>query len=62
MFGQVLEPMAKFNLLKTRTSIDIFSTEKCKVTFGLKYIFVMNAHTSLLFVQLMVYLCNKHVL
>ena len=29
--------MAKFNLLRIRTSIDIFSTYKCKVTFGLKY-------------------------
>ena len=27
-----------FHLLKSRTSIDIFRTEKCKVTFGLKYI------------------------
>ena len=27
-----------FLLLKSRTSIDIFRTEKCKVTFGLKYI------------------------
>ena len=27
-------------LLKIRTSIDIFDTEKCKVTFGLKYIHV----------------------
>ena len=27
-----------FHLLKIRTSIDVFSTEKCKVTFGLKYI------------------------
>ena len=25
------------HLLKVRTSIDIFSTEKCKVNFGLKY-------------------------
>ena len=30
--------MAMFHLLKIRTSINIFSTEKCKVTFGLKYI------------------------
>ena len=28
-----------FHLLKIRTSIDICCTEKCKVTFGLKYIF-----------------------
>ena len=27
-----------FHLLESRTSIDIFRTEKCKVTFGLKYI------------------------
>ena len=26
-----------FHLLKSRTSIDIFITGKCKVTFGLKY-------------------------
>ena len=30
--------MAMFNLLKIRTSIDIFKNEKCKVTFGLEYI------------------------
>ena len=38
MFGKCWELMAKFHLLKIRTSIDIFSTEKCKVAFGLKYI------------------------
>ena len=27
-----------FNLLKIRMRVDIFGTEKCKVTFGLKYI------------------------
>ena len=26
--------MAMFHLLKTRTSIDIFKNEKCKVTFS----------------------------
>ena len=31
--------MAMFHLLKIRTSIDIFKNEKCKVTFGLEYIF-----------------------
>ena len=41
--------MAMFHLLKSRTSIDIFRTEKCKVTFGLKYIlffrsFVVDKH------------------
>ena len=29
--------MAMFHLLKTRTSVDIFKNEKCKVTFGLEY-------------------------
>ena len=38
MLGQMLL-ISIFNLLKTRTSIDIFSTEKCKVTFGFKYMF-----------------------
>ena len=32
------ELIAKFNLLKFRFSVDIFGTEECKVTFGLKYI------------------------
>ena len=32
--------MAMFNLLKIRTSIDIFKNEKCKVTFGLEYIMI----------------------
>ena len=31
--------MAMFHLLKIRTSIDIFKNEKCKITFGLEYIF-----------------------
>ena len=35
--------MAMFHLLKIRTSKDIFSNEKCKVTFGLKYIMVTMA-------------------
>ena len=30
--------MAKFHLLKIRTCIDKFRTEKCKVTFCIKYI------------------------
>ena len=29
--------MTMFHLLKIRTSIDIFKSEKCKVTFGLEY-------------------------
>ena len=32
------ELIAIFNLLKIRMRADIFGTEKCKVTFGLKYI------------------------
>ena len=35
--------MAMFHVLKIRTSIDIFKNEKCKITFGLEYMF--NAHT-----------------
>ena len=31
--------MAMFHLLKIRTSTDIFKNEKCKVTFGLDYIY-----------------------
>ena len=31
--------MAMLHLLKIRTSIDIFKNEKCKVTFGLEYIY-----------------------
>ena len=31
--------MAMFHLLKIRSSIDLFKNEKCKVTFGLKYIY-----------------------
>ena len=33
--------MAMFNLLKIRTSIDIFNTEECQVTFGLKNIYAI---------------------
>ena len=29
--------MAMFNVLKIKTSIDIFEIERCKVTFGLEY-------------------------
>ena len=32
--------MAMFQLLKIRMSIDIFKNEKCKVTFGLEYIYI----------------------
>ena len=31
--------MAMFHLLKIRMSIDILKNEKCKVTFGLEYIY-----------------------
>ena len=34
--------MAMFHLLKTRTSIDIFKNEKCKVAFDVEYIFNLN--------------------
>ena len=33
--------MAMFHLLKIRTSIDMFKNEKCKVTFGLEYMFAV---------------------
>ena len=32
--------MAMFQLLKIRMSIDIFKNEKCKVIFGLEYIYI----------------------
>ena len=41
MLGQVLGTNGMFHLLKSRTSIDLFRTEKCKVTFGLKYTFII---------------------
>ena len=31
--------MTMFHLLKIRTSIDMFENEKCRVTFGLEYIY-----------------------
>ena len=37
-----------FHLLESRTSIDIFRTEKCEVTFGLKYIIYMYETTAIL--------------
>ena len=33
--------IAVFNLLKIRMRVDIFGTEKGKVTFGLKYIYFL---------------------
>ena len=42
------ELIAIFNLLKIRMRVDIFGTEKCKVTFGLKYI---NKHSLIVFSQ-----------
>ena len=38
--GKCWEVMTMFHLLKIRKSIDIFVTEKCKVTFDLKFIFI----------------------
>ena len=37
--------MAMYHFLKIRMSKDIFKTEKCKVTFGLEYIY-LNAKVS----------------
>ena len=50
MFGQSWKLLAKFHLLRIRTStcIDIFSTLKCKVTVGLKYIIVKRQEQSYL--------------
>ena len=38
--GKCWEVMAIFHLLRSRRRIDIFSTYKCEVTFGLKYIII----------------------
>ena len=38
-FGKCLKLMALFNFPKIRTSIDVVSFDKRKVTFGFKYIF-----------------------
>ena len=37
-----------FHLLKSRTSIDTFRTEKCKVTFGFKYIIFVELESQML--------------
>ena len=37
--GKCWDSIGIFNLLKFRTSKDILGPEKCKVTFGLRYIF-----------------------
>ena len=39
------ELIAIFNLLKMRMRVDIFGTEKWKVTFGLKYITISSFYT-----------------
>ena len=39
--GKCWKLIAIFNLIKIRMGIDIFGNEKCKVTFGLKYIAVV---------------------
>ena len=44
--------MAMFHLLKIRKSIDIFKSEKCKVTFGLEYICPPEVRLTLLSVML----------
>ena len=36
MFGQVQKLIATSNLIKIKTSLDIFSIKTCKVTFGFK--------------------------
>ena len=43
-----LELIAIFNLLKIRMRVDIFGTEKCKVTFGLKYMTHYHNHDKIL--------------
>ena len=37
--------IAIFNFLKIRMRVDIFGTEKCKVTFGLEYISIETLNT-----------------
>ena len=44
MLGQVLETHCNISFANIRTGIDIFGTEKCKVTFGIKYITYAVAH------------------
>ena len=36
--GKCWELMAMFHLLNIRTSVGLFRNDKCKLTFGLKYI------------------------
>ena len=38
--------IAIFNFLNIRMRVNIFGTEKCKVTFGLEYIFVLRMATN----------------
>ena len=40
MRGKVLETNGNVPSAKIRTSVDIFKNEKCKVTFGLEYIYL----------------------
>ena len=50
--------MVMFHLLKTRTSVDIFKNEKCKVTFGLEYTCFFSGERSLPF-GLLVAICDQ---
>ena len=45
--------IAIFNLLKIRMRVEIFEIEKCKVTFGLKYI-LMHAN-EFLYIEIVLY-------
>ena len=42
--------MTMFQLLKIRTSIDIFKNEKCKVTFGLEYTIIIQQYKNVTFI------------
>ena len=43
--------IAIFNLLKIRMRVDIFGIEKCKVTFGLKYIIEQDIECVYMYLQ-----------
>ena len=49
------ELITTFNLLKIKMRVDIFGTEKCKVTFGLKYIMYLPLCSCLAFS------CAEHI-
>ena len=50
--------MAMFHLLKIRTSIDIFKNEKCKVTFGLEYIYILKLWLTGVYIILLIFALN----